>query len=523
LDLTDEIFYLVWTRDPNAYALTYQPFGYLLHPLYRLVGGDLQEYRLAGFAIAAGAGAFAGWSLPRGRRTPATFALYGALSAFTIFFPWIITPSYNSAANVGALLIIGGVLNSFRSSPRAKVAAAVAAAAGLCIAAFSKPPLFAIAAAGIALVAILAKRARHPLVGALLLGAAAVTLFIPPAEVPRLVERITITQHVLSLPNTPLALPSKIARDWLAVPLPLTIALLGAASSFALGRRPASRWAGYAAIGFCLYYIAASIPDALDGSIPDFLGLSMLLIAASYAAIVHLGATGTGAASALLLAAPPTVALGTFNNQWSQLNFSMTFAFLALFLAASVDAARWRRSTAQIFSLIGPVAVLVLAFWAPYSLPAPIYAQQSPIEVPLSSGSVKVDEETADFFHGAEGLARGALLVDLSGTGPGVGAILGARIPVLPWLNPATRTWPDVVWSRLSAKERDSAWFVVPVWPQFTRSQPALWLVSQKARFCRLPLPQMFFWGEDRSLELWRPCRARIDPTSRFPARTHRT
>src|SRR5579875_2542037 len=52
LDLTDETFYLIWTRDPNAYALLYQPFGYLLHPLFKLVGGDLQIYRLAGFAIA---------------------------------------------------------------------------------------------------------------------------------------------------------------------------------------------------------------------------------------------------------------------------------------------------------------------------------------------------------------------------------------------------------------------------------------------------------------------------------------
>ncbi|HVI05520.1 MAG TPA: hypothetical protein VM711_05440, partial [Sphingomicrobium sp.] len=57
LDLTDEIFYLVWAGDPNAYRLVYQPFGYLVHPLFELVGGDLQIYRLAGFAIAAGAGA----------------------------------------------------------------------------------------------------------------------------------------------------------------------------------------------------------------------------------------------------------------------------------------------------------------------------------------------------------------------------------------------------------------------------------------------------------------------------------
>ena len=105
-DLTDEIFYLVWTRDPNAYWLIYQPFGYLLHPLFKAVGGDLQSYRLAGFAITAAAGAVLGWSLSPAGRKPAVFALYGAAAALTIFFPWIITPSYNSAANVGALLTV---------------------------------------------------------------------------------------------------------------------------------------------------------------------------------------------------------------------------------------------------------------------------------------------------------------------------------------------------------------------------------------------------------------------------------
>ncbi|WP_174280244.1 hypothetical protein [Sphingomonas bacterium] len=131
-DLTDEIFYLVWTRDPDAHALTYQPFGYLLHPLLGLVDGDLRSYRLGGFAIAAGAGALLGSSVPAARRGAPLLPLHGALAALTIFFPWIITPSYNSAANVGAMLAIAGVLN-VRAGRR--VPGAIEAAAGLCLAA----------------------------------------------------------------------------------------------------------------------------------------------------------------------------------------------------------------------------------------------------------------------------------------------------------------------------------------------------------------------------------------------------
>jgi len=74
------------------------------------------------------------------------------------------------------------------------------------------------------------------------------------------------------------------------------------------------------------------------------------------------------------------VALGTFNNHWFQLNFSMAFPFLALFTLASLDPARWRRGVAHSLAIGGPCCGHVLAAFAPYSLPAPIFDQQIPIE-----------------------------------------------------------------------------------------------------------------------------------------------
>lgn len=505
-DLTDEIFYLIWARDPHAYQLTYQPFGYLLHPLLQLARGDLQAYRLAGFAIAAGAGAFVGQSLPGASGNRAVFALYGAAAALTIFFPWIITPSYNSTANVGALLILGGVLASLEGSPGARIAGAVAAGAGLCLAAFGKPPLFAMAVLGLVLTALAARTARATLIASLVLGGALISLILAPPDLVALVRRMSLSQHVLALPNTPLALPAKIALDWLIVPPPLIAAAIAAGLSVVLPRFRWSPWLGYAAAGLSLAYVASIVPDAIDGAIPDFLGLAVLTTAAGYAGVVRPRWRADGLAIALLLAAPAAVALGTFNNQWFQLNFSMAFPFLALFALAAADAMRWRRGVAQALAVAGPVGVMLLAAFDPYSLPASIFDQQVPISSPLTKGQVLVDPETATFVRAAHGLAQGDLLVDLSGTGPGVAVALGGRAPVLPWLNPATPTWPDVVWSRLSAQERERASFVAPVWPQFKPSAPARWLAAHKAGFCRTALPPMTFWGEKRSLELWRRC-----------------
>lgn len=508
IDLTDEIFYLVWARNPNAYQLIYQPFGYLLHPLFTLCGGNLQNYRLAGFGIAAGAGVLLGCSLASANRERAIFSLYGATSALTIFFPWIVTPSYNSAANVGALLIISGILSILAGVRAMRISGTVALAAGLCIAAFAKPPLFAIAVA-VVLAAALVKRSSwsaFALIAALGLGAAFIFLFLPPAGIFGLVRRIIVSQGVLSLPNTALALPGKVARDWLAVPWVLTSSAVAAALSLGLGRFRWSRWLGYLGVALSLYYFWSVAGDAIDGGIPDFPGLALVLAAAGYAGAVQHEQRANGPAVALLLGAPAAVALGTFNNQWFQLNFSMAFPFLALFTIAWADPRPWRRGIAQGFAIVGPVAAMALAAWYPYSLPASIFDQQTPVEHPLTHDSILVDPETAEFVSGARGLAQGALVVDLSGTGPGVDAVLGARAPVLLWLNPATPTWPGVVWSRLSVEERERAWFVLPVWPLFTQSEPARWFAAHRSRFCQKTLPPITFWDVERTLQIWRPC-----------------
>jgi len=509
LDLTDEIFYLIWTRDPNAYALVYQPFGYLLHPLFRLVGGNLQIYRLTGFAIAVAAGAFLGGSLASERPNRIPLALYGAVAALTIFYPWIITPSYNSAANVGAMLAIAGFVNAGARPTGRRIAGALATGGGLCIAAFSKPPLFAIAVAGILAAVFLRRRSGGalPLLAGLAIAATLISLVLAPTELAALVIRILSSQHALALPNAPLGLPAKVAHDWALVPIPLTGAAVAAAFGLGFRRSFGSEWAGYAAVALSAFYLGSVAPDAIDGDLPDFLGLALVIGIAGYAAAVRRRNSAQLPVAALLLLTPFAVALGTFNNQWFQLNFSMAFPFLALFVLASADVSRWRRYAAFTLCVAGPVAILSLAAFYPYSLPDSIFEQQTRIDPPLVQGSIQVDEETASFVRSARGLASGALLIDLSGTGPGVGAILGARVPVLPWLNPATETWPNVVWSRLSTEQRESAWFVGPVWPSFDRSAPALWFAAHKGSYCAQSLPPMTFWDHERALQVWRPCR----------------
>lgn len=510
IDLTDEIFYLVWARDPEAYALLYQPFGYLLHPLYALLGGDIAHYRLAGFAITAAAGVLLGRQLAPEPARRLAFAVFGAAAALVIYFPWIVTPSYNSAANVGAMLVLAGVATLLRTEGApARLTAALAIACGLCAAAFAKPPLFALGSVLVVALATWSFRGNRgrsiALLGAMALTMLLIALFLPLSRVPGLLARIAASQHILALPNTPLRLPIKVLGDGAAVPPLLTAAALAAIGALALRRTRWGGWLGHGAIAFGLIYLASTVPDTLDGGIPEFPGLALLLIAMAYAALV---ARRDGLLLALLLVAPFAVALGTFNNQWAQLDFSMVFPLLALFRLAADDPLPWRRTAATLVAIAAPPLLLLAAAMAPYSLPDSIFAQAIAVRHPLTGSALLVDEETADFLNGARGKATGALLVDLSGTGPGVAAALGAKAPVLLWLNPATATWPDVVWSRLTEQARRRAWFIAPVLPLFAPSAPARWFTAHRASYCRTPLPRMTFWWEARSLALWRPCPA---------------
>ena len=507
LDLTDEIFYLIWARDPDAYALMYQPFGYLLQPLFELCGGNIQVYRLAGFAIVAASGGLLGYSmsLPKQRLL---FSIYGAASALTIFFPWIITPSYNSAANVGALLTIAGILNARSVNSPGRIVGIVVAAAGLSISVFAKPPLCAISVCVILVVALLSRnaRVRLSLLAALALGAAFTLLFVTPAEMVRLARRIVVTQEILSLPNTARGLPMKVLRDWLIVPPLLTLAAIAAAMGLAIPLRGWAKWCRYVAASLSGFYIWSIVPDAIEGSIPDFLGLALVTAAAGYFSLRRNDPNMPRLAGALLLGAPAAVALGTFNNQWAQMTFSMAFALLALFLLASTDPSAWRRRIVLVHAIAAPAAIMLLAAFYPYSLQDSIFEQQIMIDHPFTHDPIRVDEDTAAFVDSAEGRAKGALLVDLSGTGPGVAAVLGGKAPVLPWLNPATATWPDVVWSRLSLRQRKDAWFVGPVITLFDHSAPAQWLAAHQPQYCRFTLAPMTFWDKERTLEVWRPC-----------------
>ena len=59
IDFTDESFYLVWISNPFIYSVSLTQFGFIYHPLYSLLGGDIAALRQANILITYGLA----WSL----------------------------------------------------------------------------------------------------------------------------------------------------------------------------------------------------------------------------------------------------------------------------------------------------------------------------------------------------------------------------------------------------------------------------------------------------------------------------
>ena len=105
-DFTDESFYLVWISNPFLYDGSITQFGFVYHPIYKLLGGDIATLRQVNILITFGLALGLVYSyltsltpvLKESRFTLLTLSAGFATSVFIHFDSWLVTPSYNSLA-----------------------------------------------------------------------------------------------------------------------------------------------------------------------------------------------------------------------------------------------------------------------------------------------------------------------------------------------------------------------------------------------------------------------------------------
>lgn len=127
-DFTDESFYLAWMASPFLYEWSTTQFGFVYHPLYLLLDGNIVGLRRFNILALFGLGWVLAYLIlmgersftPSGERAPVLVLAAGFALAVLIYFDWWLpTPSYNSLT-LQALMItmIGALLAEGKCSAR---------------------------------------------------------------------------------------------------------------------------------------------------------------------------------------------------------------------------------------------------------------------------------------------------------------------------------------------------------------------------------------------------------------------
>lgn len=477
-DLTDESFYLQWIDHPTAFGIAQSLFGYVLSPVYHLLGERPAALRRVGaIATALGAASLL-WAIVQASREPdeprqdrgfaaAILMACAAASAATYYCWWIATPSYNWLPLPAAFLLLIALL-LFYMGRREKLSAVLTALAG--VLAFTGKPTAGIAFLGVYLIgALLAagfshRTMRHLLISGLacvaMLAVTALTLVNPRLATEQLQAYVDFFGAAPAIGG--------IFIGWKA-PKAYYLALLSIA--VALSRpRAVARLLG----ALTLVAAALTIYQMRHGAYASNQGA--LVGTACLAVIANCLAWRTSQPAPRLLAVlglaqvlPWLIAMGSGNGITSQSSFYVALPMIGALGTAVLCFGRadWRTMATGLAATLGAVAALLAANAAPYRLNPPLLSQDQPVTV--GGGQLRVDAPTLAFVTtlrrdaAAAGFVPGTPVLDFSGDTPGIAVLLGGRSPVYPWLvggYPFSERFAATIIAHMTPTERRSAWLV---------------------------------------------------------------
>lgn len=117
-DFTDESFYLIWIADPFLFDWSLTQFGFIYHPLYVALGGDIASLRQANIGIVFTLSwCLTGLALHSSssrnaidRLTLLTVSAGFSVASLVTFASWLVTPNYNTLAFQALLVASIGMI-----------------------------------------------------------------------------------------------------------------------------------------------------------------------------------------------------------------------------------------------------------------------------------------------------------------------------------------------------------------------------------------------------------------------------
>lgn len=188
IDFTDESFYLVWMSNPFNYGQSATQFGFIYHPLYLLLDGNIAALRQANILMTFCLAwvlvnvffktVFAKQSLQNTQRLIISGAIATAgLTSLVFAGSWLPTPSYNSLALQALLVAATGLLLADKYVSRARVIGWLLIGVGGWLAFMAKPTTAAALGLFIGLYLLVARKLNVRLLAMALTAATVLLIF----------------------------------------------------------------------------------------------------------------------------------------------------------------------------------------------------------------------------------------------------------------------------------------------------------------------------------------------------------
>lgn len=471
IDFTDESFYLVWISDPFSYGISSTQFGFIYHPIYQLLDGNIAALRQVNILITILLAwilsniflksVFGDLALEKKQR----IIISGIISTASLvsLTRWLPTPSYNGLALQALFVAAAGLLLADKKVYRASVAGSVLIGIGGWLAFMAKPTTAAALSLCLALYLLVAGKLNFRLFLISLvtaLGLLVVSALVIDHSVIAFIGRLkggfeqskilgsrqTLYQ-LFKLQGIPLEGKS-ILLIMIATAVTFSSAYLSQAKSKAMASISA-----ILSITFtfaCLAIVLGGTHKMLSvGRSQGLLLLSIpfavfFVVVALYrlGAFAHISRPQWVLAISFLLF-PFAYAFGTRSNYWSLGSHAAIFWVFAGIVLLSPVASRVKLPTLLLtFGLavqLITVALVQTGIETPYRQPQPLYENNYEIEIGGPGSRLIIARDFGLYISEAVDNARranfveGTPVIDLSGRSPGILYALGASNIGVPW------------------------------------------------------------------------------------------
>ncbi|QAU45926.1 hypothetical protein [Bradyrhizobium guangzhouense] len=479
IDLTDEGFYLNWIAAPQEYRASISQFGFVYHPLYRLVGQNVILLRQANVLIiffCAFLVALAtlhtlrpgrsepGSNLPvRGLFAPAFLTASGALAFLDL---WLPTPNYNSLAFTSLMIASIGAILSGAASPRLRFGGWFIIGAGGALAFLAKPPGAVLL--GTLVMAYTTAVGRFSIRGLLVSCLTALLILIFAAlaidgSVSAFVARIEHGFELSTLMAAGQSLGNLFHLDHFNlsqeqhVNFQRLLVLAFVMSVLTASARPALRIVSAIIAAIASAIVVSVSLGWMNPTISYEPFQPLMFCAILFATIVAalffspwrraLLSREILATTVFFIAMPYVYALGTNNNYWQQGARAGFFWLLAGVVLKSAPAAkegalaRWHLTPILAAALLATTGIVLASAEHPYRQTAALRMQTTATEFGTGGRQLLASAEVGAYVRSLKtiavdnGFAPGSPVIDLSGVSPGAVYSLGGKAPGAAWLS----------------------------------------------------------------------------------------